>query len=250
MMKWLSQLGRRKYKRPATASLAELQDAFPYQLAALPPQEALEAYFALRQESEASGYSPFLFSDLVCVEQLSEGLQPPLLSPPETLERAATIDIVQWLAKRQFEEQDLVSQDMGQWPDAVGSNNEFAFQFAPSTRRQRLRESVYMAMVPTRHSWEIPAYLNFGGWNSCPEPELQVAIAKYWHDRYGADMVATDASTLEFFVAHPPQDREAAESLALEQYLFCYDIVVQGVMSIRNLAGTLQHGTVWYFWWD
>jgi hypothetical protein len=38
--------------------------------------------------------------------------------------------------------------------------------------------------------------------------------------------------------------------LAMEQYLYCADIVDQGVESVANLATLLLKQKVWYFWWD
>src|SRR5262249_30768782 len=98
--------------------------------------------------------------------------------------------------------------------------------------------------------WEIPAYLKFGAWNACPPPEDHVAVMKYWHGLYGAEVVSIASNTVEMFVARAPRSRKKALELAREQYLYCYDIVIQGTETIDNLAATLLNGKVWYFWWD
>jgi hypothetical protein len=41
-----------------------------------------------------------------------------------------------------------------------------------------------------------------------------------------------------------------ADLLAREQYLYCSDIVWQGVGSVSNLSKTLLNSNYWYFWWD
>jgi len=38
--------------------------------------------------------------------------------------------------------------------------------------------------------------------------------------------------------------------LAIEQYLFDVDIVVQGVGDVESLVETLYQNKQWYFWWD
>ncbi len=43
--------------------------------------------------------------------------------------------------------------------------------------------------------------------------------------------------------------RREALKLAREQYLYCGDIVSQGVGSIAGLAAILEVSTHWYFWW-
>ena len=48
----------------------------------------------------------------------------------------------------------------------------------------------------------------------------------------------------------PPVDKESAEKLAREQFIFCTDIVYQGTETIRNLAATLMNAKAWFFWWD
>ena len=39
-------------------------------------------------------------------------------------------------------------------------------------------------------------------------------------------------------------------ALAWEQFLFCEDIVSQGVETISNLGATLLNSPYWFFWWD
>lgn len=59
-----------------------------------------------------------------------------------------------------------------------------------------------------------------------------------------------DGDVLEMRVTRPPQNDEDALALAREQYLFCFDIVDQGVMTIDNLRQSLLGSELWYFWWD
>jgi hypothetical protein len=47
-----------------------------------------------------------------------------------------------------------------------------------------------------------------------------------------------------------PQSRAAALDLAREQFLYCSDIVEQGVGTLSALAAALMENDWWYFWWD
>ena len=63
-------------------------------------------------------------------------------------------------------------------------------------------------------------------------------------------MVSITRDVIEFAVKNPPKTREAAMELAKEQYIFCNDIVDQGVGTVSALAATLLDSNYWYFWWD
>lgn len=89
-----------------------------------------------------------------------------------------------------------------------------------------------------------------GGWNDCPDSSVLTAFAKRWHASFGAEVVSITRDVMEFTVANPPTTREAASKLAMEQYIFCPDIVEQGVGDVVTLAATLQNSSYWYFWWD
>jgi len=104
--------------------------------------------------------------------------------------------------------------------------------------------------VPTPRGWEAPAFLNFGGWNACPQPAEHCAVLAYWKGRYGAEVASMTRDVIELEVARPPASRDEAMALALEQFDYCEDIVDQGVGTISNLAADLLAGSPWYFWWD
>lgn len=108
---------------------------------------------------------------------------------------------------------------------------------------------VVIAKIPTENPWEVFAWLPFGGWNECPEPEIMMAVGKYWFQRFGAVPAVISHDILEF-VAQPLRDRSAAVGLALEQYAFCNDIIDQGCQEVCILADMLAKSSVWFFWWD
>ena len=108
---------------------------------------------------------------------------------------------------------------------------------------------VIIAKIPTENPWEVFAWLPFGGWNECPEPEIMMAVGKYWFQKFGAVPAVISHDILEF-VAQPLRDRSAAVGLALEQYAFCNDIIDQGCQEVCILADMLAKSSVWFFWWD
>lgn len=108
---------------------------------------------------------------------------------------------------------------------------------------------VVIAKIPTDKPWEVFAWLPFGGWNECPEPETMMAVGKYWFQKYGAVPAVISHDILEF-AAQPVRDRSAAVGLALEQYAFCNDIIDQGFQELCVLADVLTKSSVWFFWWD
>lgn len=99
-------------------------------------------------------------------------------------------------------------------------------------------------------AWEVAAVFGYGGWNACPMPADHVAIHKDWYTRHGASLAYLDRDVLEFYVERPPTDIEATKRLAEEQYLYCGDIVEQGVGTSTALAAGLRTARHWYFWWD
>ncbi len=113
-----------------------------------------------------------------------------------------------------------------------------------------INEKIILAKIPTDKPWEAAAWVPMGGFNECPLPEEQVAVFKYWYEKYGAMPALVASDVWELFVENPPTTQEDSEFLAWEQFGFCGDIVWQGVGTVKALAGTLVNSSVWYFWWD
>jgi hypothetical protein len=118
------------------------------------------------------------------------------------------------------------------------------------TLNDRKGQPTVMLLIRLEHSWEVPAYLEFGGWNDCPAPELQVAALREWRNEYRAVPAAVTGDVLECMVINRPQTEAAAMKLAAEQWIFCDDIVGQGTQSVRKLAMEIWKKPSWFFWWD
>lgn len=167
---------------------------------------------------------------------------------PDILNHAAALDHDAWFAKQDqgrtaYEPNPI---PRGPWKDAD-----------PHTELLTLKDhegnwepDVLILLLPTREGWQTPAYLGWGNWNSCPEASVHTAIFKRWQQQYGAEPMLIAQDVIEARVARPPQTRDAALSLAREHYLYCADIVDQGVGTLDALAAGLKDAGYWYFWWD
>lgn len=113
----------------------------------------------------------------------------------------------------------------------------------------RLLKEVLVVLVPTTDATTVPAILKWGGWNSCPRPEIHVAVLRSWRDRFGAELIGLTRDCLELRVSDPPQSRELAFEVAKEVYAYCPDSIDQGSGTYAPVAAMLM-GSQWFFWWD
>lgn len=177
------------------------------------------------------------------------------------IRRAGTIDLAAWMKKTQVEVSGQFDDDPEarayfdgvvnkrlDWPERPAKQPVWHASLSSFGRGRCDKAAI--SLVPTVVPWETPAWMRFGGFNACPDPEVHVAIMRHWHERYGASPVCMTFDTLEFRIAGPPQTQEAARALALEQYVYCNDIVDQGMGSVDALAMSLWQAPSWFFWWD
>ena len=118
------------------------------------------------------------------------------------------------------------------------------------SKTQKPIRKANILLIPTDDWTTIPARLNWGGWNDCPDPEYHVAALRNWRDRFGAELIALGPDVLEIRVTNRPETPEAALNLAFEHYLYAPDIVDQGVGDLALLARALFEDDWWFFWWD
>jgi hypothetical protein len=175
------------------------------------------------------------------------------VTPQDYLESAGRLDLDKWFADHSPEgEQDPEYLNhinkSSDWNTESGAGEEFSVVREVLSRK--LHPWVLLGKIPTPHACQTPAYLKFGGWNECPEASVHVAAWRKWQDEYGAKILCVSGDIIEATVARPPVEKSECYKLAREQFVYCNDIVGQGVGSIDALAATLRDGKSWYFWWD
>ena len=228
--------------------------AYPFDL--IPGADAEAAFLAAQERGRIEGFSPLV---------LAPGVNLVPMMPRERLIAAAQ-DILARVrpASEYFEER---AQDSGDDEDeglasffeglqprepAVLDNDNMHTPhtaFDTATKTWGHHAEVALVRVPTPHSWEIPAYFLFGGWNFIATPEQMVAVAKYWHERWGAEICGICLESLEFRVARKPASHEEAVALVREHYLFCSELEFDQEF-LEGLAAELRVMDYWLFWWD
>ena len=110
---------------------------------------------------------------------------------------------------------------------------------------------VILYEVPTKNPWELVAYIPFGGWNECPNPDEMTAICKYWYEAYGAIPTIITHDVLEMRLPKPVDEKMALE-VAKEHYAFTPDRVDQGTATgtLSEVAASIAVSKGWFFWWD
>jgi hypothetical protein len=231
--------------------------------------EAIEQWTNLRQGLDVVGYYPLLLGgedEISCYIDTIEELQDDrynFMSMEELKNEVTNFDSDQWLAeraqmmytdRREYQELDdgdpteVLCQDIfGKWRENVSPSHNFMI---PYNHQYQPLDRIVVALIPNQTCWLMPAFLNFGGWNDCPDLMGHLIMMKRWYEQYGAEVVGITHDVVEMRVAKPPLDQTQAIALAKEQYLYCSDIVEQGTETLCRLAGLLVQGTAWYFWWD
>ncbi len=145
---------------------------------------------------------------------------------------------------------DLRGMERGYWPEGAEPTSPWSIAVGMTHDKDMQERPVTLALLPVERGWEAPAVTKFGGWNQCPHPAEHVAVLRYWHEQFGADVVAITNDTVEVMLARPQRSKKGALQLARDQYQYCPDIVTQGTDTIDVLAAGLLRGEAWYFWWD
>jgi hypothetical protein len=135
---------------------------------------------------------------------------------------------------------------LGRWP----SKPESLPELSVALDYRGPKKKVYVALFQADDWTTIPAHLHYGGWNACPQPEYHVAALRSWRDRYAAELVGLSFDRMDLRVARRPQTRSEALDLAREHYIYCNDIVDQGLGTLSKLAACLMANDWWEFWWD
>jgi hypothetical protein len=216
---------------------------FPYELHRVPGSQAVAKLEELRQTGVA-----VILGGSDSFERVVENMENGADDPDALIASSMQIDPVVWLREREEADPEYYEDEEEESPEAAEPNSELI------SHRDVLSgeplDEVLLAVLPAKESWMAPCYLRTGGWNSMPFAAEHAALFRHWGKRYGATVACIADDVIEFTVANPPKTKEDAMALAKEHFVYCADIVHQGVGSLDALAATLLNAPVWYFWWD
>lgn len=235
------------------------QLGYPYQILSkkLTPNQIMDIYREAFERGKNEGFTPvFLPEDEILEEYFKILKDEDGYSVEEALNKISD-DGKEYLGEKLKDLTEEGYEDWGQIESIEeflgemenGCKNNFLVTMCDSSNKSML--PTVLLEVPTNNPWEVVAYIPFGGWNECPEPEKMATICKYWYEKYGAVPASITHDTLEF-VLEKPISKEYAMEVAKEHFLFCPDRVEQCTSSgtIGEVADTLWQSKVWYFWWD
>lgn len=103
--------------------------------------------------------------------------------------------------------------------------------------------TIPLLLLPTPNSWETLAYIHFYGSQNSTE---DIAILKYWHDKYDTELVAHYGTMLQFFVNNKPPTPIEAYELAAQHYEFAPCTLILPGVAIREHAKALLHLDRWF----
>lgn len=208
----------------------------------IPVTQALAQWEVLRQLVPQTGYWPVLGWEIF--------KKPPWQEEPvqQIIEGGHRVNVTQW-----FEQQGErgLQQEVKETRVDDKTSPRFSFRLHLRQFPYTLSPLVPCALLPTIQGWEAPAYLPVTENEWDPPAAVQVAVMKYWNERWGAEVVAMVSGAMEMRVLEPPTTWQEALELAKEYYLYSPDVVDQWLEgSLQALAGRLLNGHVWKFWWD
>lgn len=184
-------------------------------------------------------------------EYLNEQIETASFKVAEIANKALSIDVEAWFEQRKvalLDECHDIRLLEGTYQNELPNKQGFTLNLDIATGEQ-LKEVIGTRLIISE-PWQIPACFNYGGWNDCPPAEVHCAIWKYWEEKYGAKIIGVSHDVIEAVVEKPPTNQQEAMQLAWQQYLYCFDLVEQGVENVANLASAIINHQYWFFWWD
>jgi hypothetical protein len=221
----------------------------------------LDRWADLRALTSVTGHYPILLGSTVPFDPFATGqfeadwkrvleLATEDTRNPGTLDDVGAFNIDDWLESRQNDpfigQQNLQVGD--ELPTYNGPKGEFIAHVNLFENRPHKR--VFLALVPTTTSWEVPYLMNFGAFDDSPLPLEHAAIHQLLFKTYGAEIVSLGLDSLEFSVARPPEGRDESVEAATIHYLYAPDNVLEGTGDFAVLASGVDGAESWYFWWD
>ena len=216
-------------------------------------EEASEKYLATYKEGKEKGYIPvFLTVDEYLLKTFEISMKDENTDNMidifnKNLEKAKNINPIELFNK--FIEQNAdsiksnVNEDFTKNNYEINDSNKNNLKFLTIFNNEgNLKDNVILVKVPTTKPYEVLAYFGM-------ESE-DIAIVKYWYEKYGAIPASITYDEIEFYVERPPQTLEETKKLAVEHYAFCYGLLWGCYDTLEEAASTIYKNVHWYFWWS
>jgi len=261
-----------------------LDTDFQFPVFTAPGIHALAAWETLKQEHQGVAW-PVVMGSAQDFEYFREGFEHGITRPPnEILATASGLEFPLGFKKAKIEVLKILQKEMenlphdqaflrmlgwdipkgynfddmlndqyslDEWPsEEIDKDGLVTLSVAHDWETDKPLDQVLIALIPTADWTEVPAYLNYGGWNDCPEPKWHVAAFKHWKEAYNCELVGLSYDTFNIRVGKRPQTKEQALNLAVDQNWYCGDLTSQIMGDVPSLAQALKASDWWLFWWD
>ena len=163
------------------------------------------------------------------------------------IQAAERIDLAAWLL-RTLATHTYGGVPHGAWPPEAEPNHHFSI-VDYSFHKEPL-PPLYIGLIPTDKSWQVPAFLHFGGLNNCPTAEIHIKLLRYWYDHCGTEVVGITPGRMDLLITQPIRERADAFALAEMMWVYWVAFVNDDTGVVEELAAWLIGSTAWYFWWD
>ena len=216
-------------------------------------EEIEKKYLTAYKDGKEKGYTPvFLVLDDNLLETFEINMEDEdtdnmMELVKSNLEKAKSINPIEFLEKFQGQNTDDLKENIDEYfseidyefDDDDKSNLELSTVFDYDGN---FKDNVILVKVPTTKPYEVLAYFGM-------ESE-DIAIVKYWYEKYGAIPASITYDEIEFYVERPPQTLEETKKLAVEHYAFCYGLLWGCYDTLEEAASTIYKNVHWYFWWS
>ena len=106
-------------------------------------------------------------------------------------------------------------------------------------------EIMALFLLPTTKCWEVLAYISWYGAECC-NSELVIALLRYWHQKYGAELVAHYGTMLQLITQTRPKTVDDAFQLAWEQETIAPCTTLLPGVALRDHVKALLHTNRWF----
>ena len=210
-------------------------------------EEVSKKYLTLYKEGKEKGYIPlFLTVDEYLLKTFkitmaNENTDNMMDIFNKNLEKAKNINPIELFNK--FLKQQTICKLFIEGDYKFDNSNKNNLKFLTIFNNEgNLKDNVILVKVPTTKPYEVLAYFGMGS--------EDIAIVKYWYEKYGAIPASITYDEIEFYVERPPQTLEETKKLAVEHYAFCYGLLWGCYDTLEEAASTIYKNVHWYFWWS